>query len=575
MGIRPHWVQQQPTATTPTVAEPSPVQTTLPTSAYGQTIPVVWGKCRLPAAYIWVAPIVTVTETHMEWWDEVTTTTSSMTARLRFARPLVPDSTWGVRRIWAQGKLIFDGSSGYRAKGLKFRAYDGRSTQGRDPSQTSEEGTNNVSAHRGYLDIVFQDFNIFEIGAPPVFEAEWIQDPSSGAEVDDFQTFFADPINTVAAPDWDAQEFYGFSNSSWQIRRFSIPGLREIYAITISGLGRAYSSITENFFAYIPGIDRIVAFGFVPGFLGGTFPILFDPVTGISVSEGDTLGAAGESVNAAAILQIGNAGILIASSFLIGYFSVFTFDANAITRASLSGASWDGRGRAECITVGTIRNDNADVWVCAGTTLYKLLINASGLVLTVTAFATFADDLRYVVFYDGNLIVWTDNAEAIKVNGTTGATIWTVSVPYQVPASSAIRGDGDPTQNRFDDTFFEQDDDHYFFTNLDDGTTETISKPIESSGWRHVYDALSDTVITTDNFSVPQRRRFDVAGNGDLRNLSDLLTALMVEGGFEPSEITCINIDDQIQGAVVDVTAGVRDIARSIIEPYGIAMFER
>ncbi|MBZ9909215.1 hypothetical protein LB557_24705 [Mesorhizobium sp. BR115XR7A] len=558
----------------PTVAEPSPVQTTLPTSAYGQTIPVVWGKARLPAAYIWVAPILTVTETHMEWFDQVTTTTSAMTARLRFARPLVPNSTWGVRRIWAQGKLIYDSSTGYRAPGVNFRVYDGRSTQGRDPSQVSEEGTNNVSAHRGYLDIVFRNFDIFTIGSPPVFEAEWIQDPSTDPQVENFQTFFSDPINTVAAADWDAQEFYGVSNDSGQIRRFSISGLREIYAIAISGLGRAYSGMTENFLAYVPIMDRLVAFGFVPGPAGGTFPIMLDPVTGTSISEGAAIGDAGQLLNAAAVLQFGHSsGLLIASSFHIGYFSVFRFDANTMTRVSLSGSFWDSRGLPESITVGTIRDSDADVYVCAGTSLYKLVINAQGLVLTTTTLATFSDNLRYVVFYDSNLIVWNDNAQAIKVGGT-GATIWTVTVPYQLPAASAPRGDGDPTLNRFDDTFFTQDSDHYYFTNLDDGTTETVSKPLELSPWRHVYDAISDTVITTDNFAVPQRRRFNVSGTGDLRNLSDFLSDLMIHGGGE-DEVDCINIDDQIQGAVIDVTAGARDIARSTIEPYSIAMFER
>ncbi|TIR95821.1 MAG: hypothetical protein E5X19_15535, partial [Mesorhizobium sp.] len=114
----------------------------------------MWGKCRLPAAYIWVPPIVTVTETHMEWWDQITTTTSDMSCRLRFARPLVPDSTWTMRKLYCNGTLIYDASQGYRKKGLKFRFYSGLSTQGQDPTMVAEEGESNVSAHRGYLDIV-------------------------------------------------------------------------------------------------------------------------------------------------------------------------------------------------------------------------------------------------------------------------------------------------------------------------------------------------------------------------------------------------------------------------------------
>ncbi|WP_192358488.1 hypothetical protein [Mesorhizobium mediterraneum] len=142
LGSYGGWGTSSPSSS-PTVPEVPTVQTTLPTSAYGQTIPVIYGKARLPGAYIWVAPILTITSSHQEYWDTVTRTTSEMTCRVRFARPLVPDSSWTLRKLYANGKLIYDGSTGYRKKGLKFRAWDRRSTQGRDPSQVAEEGEEN------------------------------------------------------------------------------------------------------------------------------------------------------------------------------------------------------------------------------------------------------------------------------------------------------------------------------------------------------------------------------------------------------------------------------------------------
>jgi hypothetical protein len=39
-----------------------------------------------------------------------------MSCRLRFARPLVPNSTWTMRRLYANGKLIYDASNGYRSR---------------------------------------------------------------------------------------------------------------------------------------------------------------------------------------------------------------------------------------------------------------------------------------------------------------------------------------------------------------------------------------------------------------------------------------------------------------------------
>ncbi|WP_394889556.1 hypothetical protein ACG873_30280 [Mesorhizobium sp. AaZ16] len=46
-------------------------------------------------------------------------------------------------------------------------------------------------------------------------------------------------------------------------------------------------------------------------------------------------------------------------------------------------------------------------------------------------------------------------------------------------------------------------------------------------------------------------------------------------GGFDASEVQVIGVDDVIDGAVIDVTSGVREIARSICDPYSIAIFER
>ncbi|MER9032425.1 hypothetical protein [Mesorhizobium sp. M0674] len=569
------------TPTSPTVADVPDFQVTLPTSAYGQTIPVIYGKARLPAAYIWCAPILTVTSTHQVYWDTVTTTTSGLTARLRFARPLVPDSTWTLRKLYANGKLIYDGTNGYRAHGLKFRFYDGRSTQGRDSAMVREEGETNVSAHRGYIDIVVENYDVHGFGSPPVFEAEVVQAVGDSIDVDNFQAFYSDPVNTFPAIDWESSTWYGYSDSSGMIRRFSTSFLREIYAIPVNGLGRAYTAIAENFFRYIPEMDRLVAAGSVPGVFGSVYPLLLDPVSGTSIAEAaDPIApiGLGQSINAATCFTFGSGanGIAMLSSFHLGYVSLYTFTATAITRIALSGTSWDSRGIPACFTPGDIRDGDADIWVCAGNSLWKNTVTVSGLTTLVTEHATFTGAPLYAVFHDDDVIVWTDNAEAIRIDGATGAVVWTKSVPYQIQAAPS-RSVAAPDANRFEGEFLFQAATFYYFTDLDTGLTRSVAKATEASAWRYVYDDLSQTIITTDNATIPQRRRFDAPGNGTLRNLSDLLTDLMVYGGgYDPSEIAIEgDVSDQIQGAVFDVTAGVRDIARSICEPYSIAMFER
>ncbi|RWN58765.1 hypothetical protein [Mesorhizobium sp.] len=564
------------TPSSPTVAEVPSIQTTLPTSAYGQTIPVVYGKAKLPAAYIWVPPILTITSSHTEYWDTVTKTTAKMSARLRFARPLVADSSWSLRKLYANGKLIYDGSTGYKQKGLNFRFYDGRSTQGRDPTMVAEEGETDVSAHRGYIDIVVRDFDIIGLGAPPVFEAEIIQDGVASVDVDSFQTFYADTINTFAAMDWDSNSFYGFSSSSSLIRRFSIGFLREIYAIEINSLGRAYTSLDEDLFRYIPEMDRLLAVGSVPGVLGGAYPIILDPVSGASVAEAvDAIGTPGQAVHAAASFLFSNAtsGIAIISSFHLGYVSIYTFTADSITRASLSAADWDSRGRPECFTPGEARGGDADIWICAGNSLWKATVNTSGLMTVLTEHATFVDAPVYAVWHDDDVIVWTDNAQAIRIDGVTGAVVWTKTVPYQIPAASS-RALAPPDANRIELELFYEVSSAYYFTNLDTGLTRSVAK-VFSSVFRYVYDDVTNTVIRTDNATLPVRYLFDASGDGTQRDLSDFLEALMAAGGFDPAEVQTVNIDDVIDGAVIDVTAGVRDIARVTCEPYSIAIFER
>lgn len=551
----------------PTVAEPSPVQTTLPTSAYGQTIPVVYGKARLPGAYIWCAPILTVTETHVEWWDTVTTTTSAMTARLRFARPLVPNSTWAVRRIWAEGKLIYDRSTGYRAKGLKFRFYDGRSTQGRDPSQTAEEGTNNVSAHRGYLDIVFQEFNIIQTNsAPPTFEAEFIQDGGSGVDIDSFEKFFSDELDTVAAMDWDTDQFYALSNG--MVRRFDIQALQEVYAIPMT-LG-SFIFIDHTSLTYVPEINRLIdlmaPFGGWPQYC-----VVIDPETGLIVASADGAGAAGgtDPVIAKCHVRIGDASLFLTTT-VFAYLAIFTVTQTVVQRVFWQGGDWNGLNSIRRIAPGEITDATADVWICGDDKLVRLTLSPVGAILANVTFATLGDQALYALWHDGDVIVWTDAGNVIRLDGSTGATVWTKTYPY----ASGIGNAAAAHQNRLDDTFFLETATAYYFTVLDDGTTTSISKA-SSANLRQIYDGVNNLVIKTDFLGDPQRIRFDAAGDGTTRNLSDFLEALTEEGGFDASQVQSINVDDLIQGAVIDVTAGVRDIARATCEPYSIAIFER
>ncbi len=553
-------------------------QQNFPTSAYGQTIPVIWGIARVPGAYIWAPDIIvrTTTDTDGAFIVTVTTTvTVSLSARIRFARPLVADSRWRLRRLWADGALILDASTGYRKPGLSVRFYDGYSTQGRDPTMVAQEGANNVSAHRGYLDIVITNYNLGAAGVPPpAFEAELVQDATSGVDIDITTGFFSDAVDSYAATDWDNGRWFGITDDTTThfLRVFDIGANQETYSAPISGLLHLNSDIDERSPRYIPEIDRLICVDVSPLPIdGGPFPCLIDPATGAIIGHGLRMGAAGQVVNALTTVVFGNsAGVMIGSTSHLGYLSTYRFTDDEIVQVSLSGSGWDSRGMVECFAVGTVAASEADIYAVAGDTLYKIRINSTGGILGVADVYTDADDLVYCVFHDGGIVAWNDNAEVIRVNVTTGAVEWTETVPYTSFASLAS-----PDLHRLDDVLMVESVGDYYFTDLTDGTTTTVAKSDAAVG-SQVYDGIGNLAINTDrSVEIARIQRFDVVGDGELRDLEDFLVDLMVAGGFDASEIEVENVDDQILGAVIDITSGVRDVARSVCEPYSIAIFER
>ncbi|RWD33172.1 hypothetical protein [Mesorhizobium sp.] len=552
------------TPTAPTVPEVPEIQTTLPTSAYGQTIPVVYGKCRLPAAYIWCAPILTVTSTHIEFWDTVTTTTSKLTARLRFARPLVPDSTWTMRKLYANGKLVYDGSVGYRQKGLKFTAYDGRGDQPRDPAMVREEGADFVSAHRGYLDIVVVDFDIVGYGAPPVFEAEWIQDGATTHDYDTFTTFSGTPNARDLIPVWDQQKLYGFDDTD--IFLYSIGAAKQYFTFDREPDVYNYYRV----FRYSRTLDRLFYFASFTG-TSDWDAVLCDGSTGTVVAtSGDS--ATSSSLVDGCLVDVSSSTALVVGFGLNEQLFCYRLTADTVTRAYQSTASWNGYSDIQCITPGPVSGD-AVFYLCADNDLVKATFSSQGTLKSTAVLATFADALRYAVYDDGDLVVWTDAGTVSRVDGTTGAIEFTKSVPYQIEAIGS-RDLGPPDLQRFVDElyFLPVGGTTSYFTDLDLGTTRSIAGA--SSTASYYFDGQTDQIISETAGGVPQRMRI-TSDDGTQRQLEDFLVALMEAGGFSSDEIEVINVDDVIDGAVIDVTNGVRDIAKSICEPYSIAIFER
>lgn len=551
---------------TPVVPEATDVQTTLPTSAFGQTIPVVWGKARLPGSYIWTSPIVTETKTVTQWWDTTTVVTSTMTARLRFARPLVPDSSWTLRRFWGNGKLIYDASQAYRAPGLSFTFYEGLSTQGRDPSQVAEEGEENVSAHRGYLDIVVRNFDIYSYGAPPTFEAEFVQDGASSHQYTNFTVSGGTSVSLLTF-DWSNLVVYGLQSSPRSLHWFSTATKAEFYSVPVS----AISDTNYRFgLRYIPSIGcAVLLSGFIG--IGDVAAKTFNPTTGSFIDTIASVSGTG-TPSMVCLSAIGSGAVYFGAMNSEQLFAYHIDASGNVSRSYQSVTSWQSYTSIQCIAPGEVRAAEVDFWICADADLVKVTLTSLGTFKRFDVVATFSDDLRYAVYDDGFVVAWTDNQTVARINAATGDAIYNRTVPYQIGVIST-RDLGEPDQQRFVDDLYFTDGSTSYFTSLSTGETRTIAGA--SGGRAFYYDGQRNIIITTNTSGVPQAVRI-ISDDGTARDLSDFLEDLMIYGGgYEDSQVSVLNVDDVIEGVVIDLTAGAREVARSIADPYSISIFER
>lgn len=162
-------------------------------STYGAGIPYLAGTLRLAGNLIWTSGISeSVTETTEEvgkgGGPEVTTRTYSYYAS--FAIGIAEGPIAGVRRIWADGELIFDANAtdlnaiaAAGAIGGQILVYTGSESQLADPTMEAFEGAGNVPAHRGLAYVVFSNYDVTRWGRIPNLEFEAVGTGSLTAPV--------------------------------------------------------------------------------------------------------------------------------------------------------------------------------------------------------------------------------------------------------------------------------------------------------------------------------------------------------------------------------------------------------
>lgn len=160
------------------------------TSQYGTPIPYIWGAMRVPGVVAWM-PNLTEEETR----NTPPGTNTVLVEYIYRANVFVllckgttpgdPAMT-GVRKIWADGKLILDRSvlPPEQYGSFEFIEYLGGTGQTADPTMESYEGAGNVPTYRGYGAVLLKNFVLTPYGNRlPNLNFEVVTTTGTAAEV--------------------------------------------------------------------------------------------------------------------------------------------------------------------------------------------------------------------------------------------------------------------------------------------------------------------------------------------------------------------------------------------------------
>ena len=179
------------------------------TSSYGTAIPKIFGRMRVAGTVIWATDLKERRSTSGGGKGSPKTTSYSYSASFAVAlsgRPIA-----GVRRIWADGKLLRGASGDFKSK-TRYRLYRGSEDQAPDPMIASVEGVGRTPAFRGLAYAMFEDFQLADFGnrIPSLtFEVEADAGPVSiGAVADELSA------GAVRAGDTPSVDGYAAGGSS-------------------------------------------------------------------------------------------------------------------------------------------------------------------------------------------------------------------------------------------------------------------------------------------------------------------------------------------------------------------------
>lgn len=298
-------------------------------SQYGIPIPVVYGASRIAGDVIWSTDIIETAHTTTSGGGGGkglgggggAVTQTNYTYSLSFAVALCEGEIAGIRKIWADGKLIYNLSdtadiatiiaSNNKAAGL--RIHTGSETQTADSLIQAHVGAVNCPAYRGTAYVVFDNLQLADFGnRTPNLEFEVVKAGASGFTLNNvampastmWTCAIHDGVNLIATslyPETIATSSdYG---TTWQVRPHttSMSGFQNIKSICLAGskiiaFGQTGGSL-ENYL--LASSDHGATWTYIPNFAnlpgGGNVAVI------ASDSAGTTLVAFGNNITQFAV----------------------------------------------------------------------------------------------------------------------------------------------------------------------------------------------------------------------------------------------------------------------------------
>ncbi len=179
------------------------------TSSYGSQIPKLFGTMRVAGTVIWATDLKEERSKSGGGKGQPKTVNYSYSANFAVAlsgRPIL-----GVRRIWADGKLL-RGAAGDFKTATGYRLHPGGEDQAVDPLIAAVEGAGEAPAYRGVAYAVFEDFQLADYGNRiPSLTFEVEADPG-GTNVGAVAAALGEGLGTVG--DWAALAGYAAGGDS-------------------------------------------------------------------------------------------------------------------------------------------------------------------------------------------------------------------------------------------------------------------------------------------------------------------------------------------------------------------------